>query len=59
MALIESNNTTIVPVNNCSNDTTSSSVPLDNNIKPVDLSHGQCTWCGKYGHSRRGCPFLK
>ncbi|KAI9254706.1 hypothetical protein EDC94DRAFT_618180, partial [Helicostylum pulchrum] len=59
MALIESNNTTIALVNKCSNDAASSSVSLlDSNIKPIDLSHGQCTWCGKYGHSRRVCPFL-
>lgn len=41
MALIESNNTTVALVNKCSNDTASSSVPVDNNIKPIDLSHGQ------------------
>ncbi|OAD80465.1 CCHC-type zinc finger transcription factor [Phycomyces blakesleeanus NRRL 1555(-)] len=28
-------------------------------IKPLNLQGGQCTWCGKYGHKRRGCSFLK
>ncbi|KAI7891325.1 uncharacterized protein EV154DRAFT_602626 [Mucor mucedo] len=27
--------------------------------KPLDLSQGQCSWCGKYGHGRGGCPYLK
>ncbi|KAI7883732.1 hypothetical protein K492DRAFT_205245 [Lichtheimia hyalospora FSU 10163] len=27
--------------------------------RPIDTTGGQCTWCGKYGHQRRGCPFLK
>ncbi|KAI9359428.1 hypothetical protein BD770DRAFT_386036 [Pilaira anomala] len=58
MSLIESNNTTIVPVNNCSN-VIALETPVDSNIKPVDLSYGQCTWCGKYGHKRIGCPLLK
>ncbi|KAI9487125.1 MAG: hypothetical protein EXX96DRAFT_614918 [Benjaminiella poitrasii] len=31
----------------------------NNNLKPLDLSHGQCSWCGKYGHNRGRCPLLK
>ncbi|KAI9299410.1 hypothetical protein BJ944DRAFT_52342, partial [Cunninghamella echinulata] len=27
--------------------------------KPLDLRGGQCSWCGKYGHKRIRCPFLK
>ncbi|KAG2186641.1 hypothetical protein INT44_002865 [Umbelopsis vinacea] len=28
-------------------------------VKPVNLSGGQCSWCGKYGHKRPTCPLLK
>ncbi|OAD72981.1 hypothetical protein PHYBLDRAFT_146295 [Phycomyces blakesleeanus NRRL 1555(-)] len=28
-------------------------------IPPLDMTGGQCTWCGKYGHKNPGCPLLK
>ncbi|KAL7310045.1 hypothetical protein PS15m_010852 [Mucor circinelloides] len=28
-------------------------------IKPLNLEGGQCTWCGKYGHSTMICPYLR
>ncbi|KAI8967071.1 hypothetical protein BDF20DRAFT_917875 [Mycotypha africana] len=28
-------------------------------IKPLNLQGGQCTWCGKYGHKKIACPYLK
>ncbi|KAI8636959.1 hypothetical protein BD408DRAFT_448020 [Parasitella parasitica] len=28
-------------------------------VKPLNLDGGQCTWCGKYGHSPKQCAFLK
>ncbi|KAF1801966.1 hypothetical protein FB192DRAFT_1375640, partial [Mucor lusitanicus] len=27
-------------------------------VKPLNLEGGQCTWCGKYGHSTMICPYL-
>ncbi|ORY92073.1 hypothetical protein BCR43DRAFT_497743, partial [Syncephalastrum racemosum] len=27
-------------------------------VPPVNVSGGQCSWCGKYGHQRGSCPFL-
>ncbi|KAI8142308.1 hypothetical protein BJV82DRAFT_616260, partial [Fennellomyces sp. T-0311] len=27
-------------------------------IPPVNLTGDQCTWCGKYGHKRKLCPYL-
>ncbi|KAI7882842.1 hypothetical protein K492DRAFT_193152 [Lichtheimia hyalospora FSU 10163] len=26
---------------------------------PINTTGGQCSWCGKYGHQRVGCPYLK
>ncbi|KAL1927916.1 hypothetical protein VTP01DRAFT_3321 [Rhizomucor pusillus] len=28
-------------------------------IKPINTTGGQCSWCGKYGHHRGSCPFLR
>ncbi|CAO3656456.1 unnamed protein product [Mucor fragilis] len=28
-------------------------------VKPLNLEGGQCTWCGKYGHSTMICPYLR
>ncbi|KAI8984276.1 hypothetical protein BDF20DRAFT_858986 [Mycotypha africana] len=39
--------------------TTTTTTIHNNDIKPLDLSHGQCTWCGKYGHQRKRCPYLR
>ncbi|KAJ8662731.1 hypothetical protein O0I10_001695 [Lichtheimia ornata] len=26
---------------------------------PINTTGGQCSWCGKYGHQRGVCPYLK
>ncbi|KAI8581355.1 hypothetical protein K450DRAFT_232649 [Umbelopsis ramanniana AG] len=38
--------------------TSTSSGPKDS-VKDINLSGGQCSWCGKYGHLRGHCPLLK
>ncbi|KAI7851814.1 hypothetical protein BDC45DRAFT_515105 [Circinella umbellata] len=30
-----------------------------NSIAPVNLTGHQCSWCGKFGHKRVYCPYLK
>ncbi|ORE17587.1 hypothetical protein BCV71DRAFT_127826 [Rhizopus microsporus] len=32
---------------------------VNHGLKPLDLTHGQCSWCGKYGHRQSKCPYLR
>ncbi|CAO3654006.1 unnamed protein product [Mucor hiemalis] len=50
--------TSMVNCNNATTTTTTSTLS-SNEIKPLNLQGGQCTWCGKYGHKRPVCPLLK
>ncbi|KAI9246742.1 hypothetical protein BDA99DRAFT_609535 [Phascolomyces articulosus] len=42
-----------------SNKHSESSSPLINNVKPINLSGGQCSHCGQYGHTRQYCLLLR